>query len=275
MNQLLSEEKPFYIMSHRGFWGGNIIQNTRQAARVARLAGADIIEIDICRTSDGKYYLFHDGNEPAVLGTDINFNNLSSYEVEGRFALNSIGENSGIKIERFEDFLKWLPADYIVNLDRSWFYWNDPVFFNIMVQSQKMDQLLLKSPAESDLLDRLNELQIPIPYVVIAKSLNDIKLVQKYDGINFIGVELIVDTIEDHPLLHEASLNYIDNLSLLKIVNAEDLGEGHMLFGDLDDTNAILGEGDQVWEQILSYGIDVIQTDWPNFLNEFREKRYQ
>lgn len=272
MNRLLSKNKPFYIMSHRGFWGGNIIQNTRQAAEVAHLAGADIVEIDICRSSDGKYYLFHDGNEPIVLGTDINFNYLSSYEIEGRYALNSAGEDSGMKVEQFESFLAWLPENYLVNLDRSWFYWDDQTFFNLLVQSQKMNQLLLKSPAEPDLLERLNDLSLSIPYVAIVKSVDEIKLVLDYVNINYVGVELIVDEVENHLLLDQSTLKYIEELGLIKIINCEDLGKDHELFGDLNDTNALIGIGEEVWERIISYNIDVIQTDWPNFLNDYRRK---
>lgn len=272
MNRLLSKDKPFYIMSHRGFWGGNIIQNTRQAAEVAHLAGADIVEVDICRSSDGKYYLFHDGNEPIVLGTDINFNHLSSYEIEGRDALNAAGENSGIKVEQFGSFLAWLPENYLVNLDRTWFYWNDPTFFNLLVQSQKMNQLLLKSPVETDLLERLNDVSLSIPYVAIVKSVDDINLVLDYENINYVGVELIVDEVENHLLLAPSTLNYIEDLGLIKIINCEDLGQNHELFGDLNDTNALIGVGEEIWEKILSYNIDVIQTDWPNFLNDYRRK---
>ena len=36
------DDKKFLIMAHRGFWGGNVIQNTRQAAITAKKAGAGV-----------------------------------------------------------------------------------------------------------------------------------------------------------------------------------------------------------------------------------------
>ncbi len=266
------KNRPFLIMSHRGFWGGNIIQNTRQSAQLAQQSGADIIEIDICRTSDGIYYLFHDDNERTLLGVDINFNLLSSYEIEGRDMFNSVGEESGYKVETLDDFLTWLPENYIINIDRSWEYWEDPHFFELIEKSGKVNQLIIKSPANEKFLNILNELSFKIPYVMIAKEPSDIRLVHSFKNINFVGVELVADSLKKNPLFHEATLNYIDDLGLLTIANAEHLGKHHELFGNLNDSNALLHRGEEVWKEILSFNIDVIQTDWPNFLEEFRNK---
>lgn len=72
----------FYIIAHRGLWGGNIIQNTREAAELSIRAGADIIEIDICKSKDGVYYLFHNGMEKYLLGTEEPLQNITSKTID-------------------------------------------------------------------------------------------------------------------------------------------------------------------------------------------------
>ena len=46
------------LAAHRGTCGGNIIQNTIGAYENALLHGADIIEVDVVKSTDGKFLLF-------------------------------------------------------------------------------------------------------------------------------------------------------------------------------------------------------------------------
>lgn len=123
---------PFLIMAHRGFRGGNIIENTRQSTQLAFMAGADIIELDVCRSKDHIYYLFHSTQEAQLLGLDRHFHDLYSDEIEAVYQRNSIGLESNYKVERLEDYLAWFPKDKMINIDRSWWYWDDPQFFEIL-----------------------------------------------------------------------------------------------------------------------------------------------
>ena len=52
------------IVFHRGAKGASIAENTAKSIHIANLLGADIVEIDVVRSIDGDYFLFHDGEEP-------------------------------------------------------------------------------------------------------------------------------------------------------------------------------------------------------------------
>ncbi len=43
------------IAVHRGTWGGNVIQNTVQAYRIALDMGGDIFECDAALSADGVF----------------------------------------------------------------------------------------------------------------------------------------------------------------------------------------------------------------------------
>lgn len=264
------EASEFMIVAHRGFWGGNIIQNTRQSSVLAMRAGADVVEVDVCRSKDGVYYLFHNRHEEALLGVEKPFCELMSQEIDECEIYNSINERSGYYLERLADYLAWLPGDYLVNLDRSWHYWEDEGFFDLLVSSGKKDQLLLKSPVDRAYLNCLINRSEPLQYFPILKSRADWELVSEYSDLPLIGVELVVTDLADD-LLDPIWLEEWNQKKMMVLANAEKLGEGILLFGDLNDDAAVLGEGDP-WQSMLDIGINAIQTDWPNFLSQFRSQ---
>ena len=51
------------VAAHRGSAGANIPCNTIPAFDIAMKYGARILEMDICRSTDGKLFVFHTGKE--------------------------------------------------------------------------------------------------------------------------------------------------------------------------------------------------------------------
>ncbi|MBQ3865887.1 MAG: glycerophosphodiester phosphodiesterase, partial [Clostridia bacterium] len=70
------------IAAHRGACGGNVPCNTTPAFECALAQKADIIELDVSRSKDGKLFVFHPKLEPVFLGTDRLIADTDSREVE-------------------------------------------------------------------------------------------------------------------------------------------------------------------------------------------------
>lgn len=152
-------EKGFLILTHRGMRGGNIPENTIKSTQLAYQLGSDLVEVDIARSKDGVYYLFHHNNEKRLLGVENgSLEKLTSAEIDALAYLNGIGDDSGYHLEKLSDFLAWLPVDGLVNIDRSWFYWDDPAFMRLFVDTQTLDRVFFKSPLEDELLAKLNSI---------------------------------------------------------------------------------------------------------------------
>lgn len=262
---------PFLIMSHRGFWGGNIIQNTTQSAQLAYAAGADIVEIDICRSKDGVFYLFHDGGELDLLGINKPFWKFNSDFIDSASVLNSLGNPSGYRIQRLSEFLSWLPNDRLVNIDRSWHYWEDKSFFSLIHNSGKSKSLLLKSPVNNRWLTSFERNAGDLAFMPIVKSHEDVISVLGYDNLNTVGMELVVKSV-DSELLDKNFIKILKNHGFFLMANAEKLGENFNLFANFDDDMALLDSLNSGWDAFISRNIDVIQTDWPNFLTDYRIK---
>ena len=81
------------------------VENTLPAFYAAMQSGADILEIDVVRSSDGKFYLFHDGNERRLLGQEKNIREMDSAFIESLNYRNNIGQVVNYKVEKLENAL--------------------------------------------------------------------------------------------------------------------------------------------------------------------------
>ena len=66
-NLFETAKKNVMIVAHRGTCGGNIPCNTLTACEIALKQGADMLEVDISCSADGKLFLFHPLKETAHL----------------------------------------------------------------------------------------------------------------------------------------------------------------------------------------------------------------
>ena len=69
------------LVAHRGVSGGNIPCNTITAYETALKQGADMIEIDVNMSKDGKLYIFHPGMEKEHLRTDCELDQMTDEEI--------------------------------------------------------------------------------------------------------------------------------------------------------------------------------------------------
>ena len=105
------------IVAHRGVCGGNIPCNTIAAYEIALRQGADMIEIDVDMSADGKLFIFHPGMESAHLNQDCNIARMTEAEVR---ALRFVNGN-GRLVEHHERgtvlvgllFQEWIVQRYI------------------------------------------------------------------------------------------------------------------------------------------------------------------
>ena len=69
------------IAAHRGVFGGNIPCNTLAGYEIALKQGADVIEVDVEMSADGKLFIFHPGMEPAHLACQGAISRMTAKEI--------------------------------------------------------------------------------------------------------------------------------------------------------------------------------------------------
>lgn len=267
IRKLLQRNKVI-IAAHRGTCGGNVVQNTSLAYKNSLLHGADMIEVDAAMTTDGVFYAFHNGEEKIEYGIEQDIRTLSSKEVDEMYTLNCLGQRTKQKAERLEDVLEHFKDKCLINIDRSWFYWDKII--EVIKKSQMQGQVLLKSGVEEELLQKLEEIGEDIMYMPIMKDIKEWDIVKKYN-INVAAAELIFKDL-DSPFVQPDFMKELHDLGIAPWVNAITLDDDTVLSGRLDDNNAIKNGFEDNWGKLIELGFEIIQTDWPALVKGFVAK---
>ena len=272
LSQKLTQKKCL-IAAHRGSWGGNITQNTVGAYKAALQMGADIVETDVTATTDGVLYSFHDGNEQRVFGVEKSIRQMDSKEVENYHPINTCNELTAARINRLTEVLDFLSHGELLNIDRAW---------NIIPQLlEVLDhypnakyQVVIKAPLKAKAAyEYLNAHPVKYMFMPICYSFEDVEAALSYPDLNVVGCEIIAFD-EQMELFSDESIQRIHDRNLFVWVNAVTLGDVGVrpLYAKLDDDVSVLEDPSLGWGKLFEKKIDVMQTDWPALLYQYRRK---
>lgn len=263
MNHSISKYlKTVNIAAHRGSCGGNIPPNTSAAYEAALYQGANILEADVARSADGVFYMFHtgSGNEKYYLGIDCAFEDLTSKELDKIHLNNELGKDTLYRLNRLEDILLQFKGRCIINLDRSWEYWQE-----IMPMVRKMDmvdQILLKSPCKKEWIEKAGAVAPDFAYMPIINE--DIAPFYELGGDRlpgFIGAELVFAT-EESPILRDCTVEMLHKDGKIAWGNSIQFSAKKILSAGHNDDISLSGNPDDGWGWLVRHGFDIIQTDW-------------
>lgn len=259
------------IVVHRGAKSASIAENTEKAIHTANLLGADVVEIDVIRSTDGQYFLFHDGTENQHFGLDRNIRELSSLEISKlSYSWHSEPDKKFYGVEPLES-LKNIP-NTIFNLDRSWEYW--PHLLEELETFNMPQQLLLKSQVGQEELSSLVNSKVKFPYLAIVKTMAEVNAVMAYPEINTIGFELLAHTGEDE-FANKTTIKRLKEMGYLIQLNALNLPNRNNLYLGWDDEESLFNSPQNGWGRLIEQGADIVQTDWPSLLRDFRHSRVE
>ena len=278
LNQKL-EEKKHLIAVHRGTWHGNIIQNTIPAYIAAIKMGADMVECDLEISTDGKLFSFHGHHEPDVLGTTKPITMMSSAEIKAITPHNCVTLISDIRLNTLDEILEFLPEGVMLNIDRAWDVF--PQVLEVLDRFPKaLTQIVLKAPLRAmHALEALAAHPVKYMFMPICYTMEDVNKALAVEGVNVVGAELIA-ALETDELYQDDVIARIHEMGLYCWVNALSLGDyGHdykprkSLYAGLADDVSVIRDPALGWGGLMDKGIDIIQTDWPALLYDYRAKR--
>jgi len=254
------------VAVHRGTGLGAIAENTLGAVVAAARQGADIVEIDVVETSDGEFYLFHDGYEAEHFGDSTPLTSMSSVEVDAlRYEHRLTGPQS-YGPTRLREVLEHDALDVVLCLDRSWRWW--PRLLPWLDEVVPPSRLQLKAPGSPDVLAQLAEHRVRYPFVAIARTPQDVERVMAArPRVDVHAVELVTATAE-HPFADPGYVADLQSEGVLVWAYAITLENGRDLFCGWDDTVSVLDDPARGWQRLIDLGVDIIQTDWPDLLRD-------
>lgn len=266
----LIEKKKVLIVAHRGSCGGNLCQNTHLTFKAALLQGADILEMDVIKSVDGVFYVYHSNQDERVLHLDGDIHNLTSKQIDELQIYNWLDEPSGLHLEKLDDILDEFEDQCFINIDRSWLYMDEILAY---LKTRKHENIILKTPVKDEYLEKLEKSGLDVMYMPIAYSLKELERCMDYN-INLSAVEMIFKDL-NLDLVQPETFKLCKKLNLATFVNAETLGrkERFVLSADLGDNLSIEKGFEYGWGKLVDMGFDIIQTDWAGILNQYLNEK--
>lgn len=254
------------VIAHRGTSLGSFADNTVGALMGSVRSGADIVEIDILASRDGRYHLFHDGFERKHFDQNTDLRELSAEEI-ARLRFRWQGGPDAPSVPRLEDFFRALPETWVF-VDRSWTYWPE-----ILDQlAPHAHRILLKSPPRPNALAALAGYPIEFLYVPIVRSQDELAQVEQVDGIEIVGVEVLARN-ETDDFADPASISRLRKRYEMVVINAINLENGIPLYLGLDDATSVVDGPSAGWGALVDRGATAIQTDWAHLLRRYLDER--
>ncbi|MBR3955108.1 MAG: glycerophosphodiester phosphodiesterase family protein [Clostridia bacterium] len=257
------------VVAHRGAAGGNIPCNTLAAYEIALKQGADMIEVDVSCSKDGKLFLFHPGMERAHLNRFLSLSHLNLDVIKKMHYVNYDNTSTQFTIADFDDFLEQFKGRCFINIDK---FWDNPQKIQEAIKRHGMtDQMLVKSSLSDKVLNVLEEVAPELPFMPIIRRnhLAHERLLRS--NINYVGVEILFKSDEDE-LASDAFLEKMHNDNILCWANTIIYNYKEQLAGGHSDDSALTQSEDYGWGWIADKGFDCIQTDWPMMLVDYLKR---
>lgn len=265
----MAREKKVLLVAHRGTCGGNIPCNSLPAFKAALRAGADMIELDVERSSDGELFIQHPGVEHVHLRMRDSIKRYPAYVVEQFKLSNTELLPTQYPILRLEEALDFLKGKCFINVDK---FWENTKPISELIRKMGMeDQVLVKTGYDPKILDALEECAPDIPYMVVTGGGLDIHEKMMGRKLRYVGIETLFSR-EDAP---GASAELVDRLHAdgkIVWVNSivfdyhVDMTAGH------NDDISMTEDPELGWGWLADRGFDLIQTDFIYQCRDFLEK---
>lgn len=257
------------IVAHRGTAGGNIPCNTLASYEIALKQGADMIEVDVSCSRDGKLFLFHPGMERAHLNQIRLLPTMKLGTVCKQHYVNADNTPTQFTVADFDSFLEQFKGRCFINIDK---FWDNPKkIYDAIKRHGMTDQVLVKSKLSDKVLSMLSELAPELPFMPIVRKDHPGHEQLLNSKINYVGVEVLFDK-DDDTLASDAFIEKMHRDNILVWVNTIIYNYKVQLSGGHSDDSALTLSEDYGWGWIADKGFDCIQTDWPMMLAEYLKR---
>ncbi|MCQ2431395.1 MAG: glycerophosphodiester phosphodiesterase family protein [Clostridia bacterium] len=247
------------LAAHRGACGGNIPCNTMEAYEIALRQGADIVEIDVSVTSDGKLLVFHPGMEPAHLRSSVYLKDMTAEEAAKLRFVNQDATPTECGISTLDDVLDLLKGKAYVNIDKFWTAM--PEITECVRRHGMQNEVIVKTAANPKWFDMVEQIAPELPYMPIISATDKCTDDLLKRNINYIGAEVLFKT-EDVQTASPAYVEEMHKKGLLLWANAIVYYYKDVLAAGHSDDVSVVKDPANGWGWLVDHGYDIIQTDW-------------
>lgn len=264
----MEEGMPF-LAAHRGVCGANIPCNTLAAYKIAIDQGADVVEIDVTKSKDDVYFVFHPFMEPVFLKSDKLIPEMTAEEVKSIPLVNQDDVVTHYRVPTLQEVLALLKDKVYINVDK---FWLDVEGITAEIRKAGVEkQVIVKTPVEEEFLAQVEKYALDFMFCGMAWRKDEIseKLLQR--NIKLVAIEALFDKESDE-IISEEYIKWMHDHKLLVWVNAIVYNEAEVISAGHTDDISLTESPDLGWGWLINKNIDFIQTDWLLSLRSYLEK---
>lgn len=264
----LKKRYPF-LAAHRGVCGANIPCNTLLAYKIALEQGADIVEIDVAKSRDDKFFAFHPGMEFAYLKCGKTVAEMTAEEVLATPIKNCDEADTHYRIPTLQEAFALLKDKVYINVDK---FWTDIEGISAEIRKAGVEkQVIVKSGSEEKYFAEIEKYAPDLMYMPVVRDRDEITKELEKRKINVVGAEVLFKDLTA-PV---ASVEYIKEMhgrEKLVWVNSIIYDERDVLSAGLTDDISLENGGEFGWGVLDKLGFDIIQTDWLSAAKQYFTK---
>ncbi len=254
------------ICAHRGVSGGNVPCNTMAGFAGALAQGADIIELDVTKSLDGEYFVFHPGKEKAHLNSRKLISLMTAEKVKKLRYVNQDNDQTQFGVNTLAEVLDYLRGKCYINVDK---FWTDiPGISRAIRKAGAEKQVIVKTQLKEAHLRPLKECAADFMFMPIVRDKDTVTDMLVSQGIRCIGAEILFEK-EDAEVASDAYIEAMHKKGMVMFANAIVYNYKEVLSAGHNDDISVAGAPDEGWGWLIRKGFDIIQTDWCGMLKDY------
>ena len=258
-----------FLAAHRGVCGANVPCNSIAAYKIALDQGADVVEIDVSKSKDGEYFVFHPWMEPQFLRSKYLWE-LTADEIKELRLLNQDGVVTSYGVPTLEEVLYLLKDKVYINVDK---FWTDVEGISKIIRKCGVEkQVIVKTHIEEKSLDEVEKFAPDFMFVPMCWHEDNVTEKLKGRNINQIGIEILFDKDTD-PCISDEYIAKMHSEKKLIWVNSIIYNEAEVINGGHSDDYSLHTSANGGWGWLIDKNVDFIQTDWLLMLKSYIKTR--
>lgn len=258
------------VCAHRGVAGGNIPCNTKEAFTVALAQGADIIELDVSKSRDGEYFVFHPGMEKPHLNISMPLRRLSSKTISKLKFCNQDNTPTEYGISKLYDILVFLKGKCYINVDK---FGSDVKGISEVIRKAGVEnQVIVKTGTSQHLLQQVKTYASDFMFMPMVKKEDKVTEELIKNGVNCIGVEALF-TDDKMPICSDEYISKMHEMGKIVWVNSIVYDYKDVIAAGYNDDISLAKAPQLGWGWLIDKGFDIIQTDWPMMLKKYIKEK--
>lgn len=257
------------LVAHRGVCGANVPCNSIAAYKIALSQGADVVEIDVSKSKDGKFYVFHPGMEHVFLKSKGLWE-LDSSEIEELRLLNQDSVATSYKVPTLEEVLLLLKDKVYINVDK---FWTDVEGISSIIRKCGVDkQVIVKTYVDDKALEAVTKYAPDFMFMPLIWHKDNVTDMLIKNGVNVIGAELLFSS-ESDDCVSDEYIKSMHDKGLMLWGNSIIYNEKDVISAYHTDDISLYDNPNKGWGWLIDKGFDFIQTDWLLMLKDYIKNR--